>query len=206
MNIKKTIKYILLAAPLLFLTKCGAESTIYNANKTPEINPHPIEKMRIYGQTSFGKECKLIFNIKYAPNDSFGMRQTKWIKVPTDLKKDGLYEAIVYKDYFTQNFSTLKMIAFNPEFQCQGYSQGGRAMLNLTDKSKLTKRLLNCTKEQRMVHKKPPEYGEHLEKTITCAVSNSHSIGFEEISSSQKELEVNFTDKGLNAPYHELIK
>lgn len=189
MNIKKTIKYILIAVPLLFLAKCGAESAM------PDINSHPIDKMRIYGKTSFGQECKLLFNIKYAPNDSFGMRQTQWIKVPTDIKKDGSYEAIVYKDYYKQIVSTWKMVAFNPEFQCLGYSQGGIAMLNLSDKSTVSKRQINCTREE-----------QSLGKRVTCAVSNTHSVGFEEISNSNKEIEINIADKGLNVPYYELIK
>lgn len=189
MNIK-IIKYILIiAVPLLLLSKCDAESTI------PGVNANPINQMRIYGKSSFGKECKLSFNIKYAPNDSFGIRQTQWIKVPTDFKKDGSYEVIVYKDYYKQMFSSWKMVAFNPEFQCQGYSQGGIAMLNLSDKSTVSKRQINCTHED-----------ERLGKRVTCAVSNTHSIGFEEISNSQKEIEVDIVDKGLNAPYYELIK
>lgn len=196
MNIKKIIKYILIVVPLLFLVECGAESTRNHSNKSPEINLHPTDKMRIYGKTSFGQECKLIFNIKYAPNDSFGMRQTQWIKVPTDLKKDGSYEAIVYNDYFTQILSTWKIVTFTPEFQCQGYSKGGMAMLNLSDKSTVTKRQINCTYEEH----------ECLDKKVTCAVGNTRSIGFEEISSSKKEIEVDFVDKGLNAPYRELIK
>ncbi|MDD2780859.1 hypothetical protein [Sulfuricurvum sp.] len=189
MNIKTVFKYTLITVPLLFLAKCAAESAM------PDINFHPVDKMRIYGKTSFGQECKLLFNVKYAPNDSFGMRQTQWIKVPTNLKKDGSYEAIVYKDYFTQMLSTWNVVAFNPEFQCQFYSQGGIAMLNLSEKSTVFKRQINCTHED-----------ERLGKRVTCAVSNTHSIGFEEVSNSQKELEINIADKGLNAPYYELIK
>ncbi|MDD4855920.1 MAG: hypothetical protein PHQ22_10185 [Sulfuricurvum sp.] len=190
MNIKTITKYTLIAIPLLFLSKCGADSTM------PDLNPHPIDEIRIYGKTSFGKDCKLLFNIKYAPNDSFGMRQTQWIKVSTNLKKDGSYEAIVYKDYYKQMFSAWKMVAFNPEFQCQGYSQGGIAMLNLSDKSTVSKRQINCTNEEHA----------RLGRRVTCAISNTRSIGFEEVSNSQKELEINIADKGLNVPYYELIK
>lgn len=188
MNTKNIFKYTLIAVPLLFLAKCGAESAM------PDINSHPIEKMRIYGKSSFGQECKLLFNVKYAPNDSFGMRQTQWVKIPTNIKKDGSYEAIVYKDYYKQIFSSWKIVAFHPEFQCQGYSQGGIAMLNLSDKSTMTKSQINCTHED-----------ERFGKRVTCAISNSHSL-IGEVSSSQKEIEVNIADKGLNAPYYELIK
>lgn len=186
MNIKKAIQYTLIAVPLLFLAKCAAESAI------PDINTHPVDKMRIYGKTSFGQECKLLFNIKYAPNDSFGMRQTQWIKVPTNLKKDGSYEAIVYKDYYKQIFSTWKMVAFNPEFQCQGYSQGGIAMFNLSDKSTATKDQINCTHEET----------ERFGKRITCDTPSF--IG--QVSSSQNEIEINIADKGFNIPYYKLNK
>lgn len=190
MNTKKIIIFTLLAVPILFLVKCGAESTM------PDVNPNAIDKMKIYGKTSFGKECKLSFNFKYAPNESFGMRQTQWLKIPTDIKKDGSYEVIVYKDYYKQMFSTWKIAAFNPEFQCQDYDKGGIAILNLSDKSTVSKRQINCTHEDH----------ECLGKRVTCAVSNTHSIGFEEISNSQKEIEADIVDKGFNAPYYKLIK
>lgn len=190
MNIKKTIIYILIVIPFLFLATCGAQSAM------PDINPHPTDKMKIYGKTSFGKDCKLLFNIKYAPNNSFGMRQTKWIKLPAELKKDGSYEVTVYKDHFKQIFSIWKIAAFTPRFQCPGYAQGGIAMLNLSDKSRLAKRVINCTKEET----------EKFGKRVTCAVGDTNSLGFEEISNSQVALEVDIADKGLNAPYYELIK
>lgn len=50
MNIKKIIKYTLIAVPLLFLAKWGIESIIYDSNKIPEINSNPKEKLRIYGK------------------------------------------------------------------------------------------------------------------------------------------------------------
>jgi len=50
MNIKKIIKYILIAISLLFLAKWGMENTAYDSNKIPDINPNPKEKLRIYGK------------------------------------------------------------------------------------------------------------------------------------------------------------
>lgn len=50
MNIKKIIKYTLIALPLLFLAKWGVESAIYDSNKIPDINPNLKEKLRIYGK------------------------------------------------------------------------------------------------------------------------------------------------------------
>ena len=186
MNTKKIIIFTLIAVTILFLAKCGAEST------TPDINSHPVDKMRIYGQTSFGKECKLLFNVKYAPNDSFGMRQTQWLKVPANIKKDGSYEVIVYKDYYKQMFSKWKIVAFQPEFQCQGYSQGGIAMYDLSDQSTAIKGQISCTKEE----------VERFGKRITCATPSL--VG--EISSAQNEIEINIADKGFNTPYYKLNK
>ncbi|MDD2780858.1 hypothetical protein [Sulfuricurvum sp.] len=50
MNIKKVIKYTIVAIPLLFLAKWGIEKIIYDSNKIPDINLHPKEKVRIYGK------------------------------------------------------------------------------------------------------------------------------------------------------------
>ncbi|MDQ1337274.1 MAG: hypothetical protein QG617_241 [Campylobacterota bacterium] len=50
MNIKKAIKYTLIAIPLLLLAKFGIEKVIYDTNKIPEINLHPKEKLKIYGK------------------------------------------------------------------------------------------------------------------------------------------------------------
>lgn len=50
MEKRKIIKYILIAVPVLFLAKWYIETAYYNSNKTPEINPNPQEKLRIYGK------------------------------------------------------------------------------------------------------------------------------------------------------------
>lgn len=203
MNINKptryiliTIKYILIIVPLLYLAKIGLMIAFYKYNEHPNINPNPTDKLKIYGKTSFGQECKLLFHTTYIPNNSLGFINSERDKVPATIKQDGTYEATIYKDHFKQMFSTWKMVNFYPEFQCPGYTQGGVAMLNLSDKSKLTKSQINCTQED----------NERLGKRVTCAVGNTHSVGFEEVSNSQKELEVDFVDKGLNAPYYELMR
>lgn len=168
--------------------------SIESINSDPD--KKSVEKIKIYGQTLFGAECKLLFNIKYVPNNKFGMRDTEWIKVPTTLKKDDSYEAIVDKEYYSKKDFTGTLETFVPEFQCPGYSQGGRAILYLSDKTTLTKRVINCTRENL----------ENKKKTITCAVANTHSIGFEKISSLSKQIELNFVDMGMNIPYYKLIK
>ncbi len=195
MNTKKTIIFTLIAIPLLFSASCIGKEII-TSSAQPAINPNQTQKMTISGKTAFVKECRLLFNIKYASNDSFGNRQTKWIKIPATLKNDGTYEITVYNDHFQQTLSAWKMVAFSPEFQCPGYTQGGIAILNMSDKSKLSKRAINCTKE----------HTEKFGKRVTCAISDTRSLGFEEISNSQAALNVDIVDKGLNAPYYELIK
>lgn len=65
MNIKKIIKYTLIAVPLLFLAKLGIESVIYSFNKTPEINQNPKHKMRVYGNFPFKKDIELSMVVIY---------------------------------------------------------------------------------------------------------------------------------------------
>ena len=208
MNINKptrylliTIKYILIIVPLLYLAKIGLLIALYKYNENPSINPNPTDKIRIYGKTSFGKDCKLFFNTTYIPNNSLGVINSERDKVPAIIKQDGTYEVTIYKDYFKQIFTTWKMVTFSPEFQCPDYIQGGVAMVHLTDKNKATKVLINCTKEQWHKSIEPAM----IYNRVTCANSNSNSsIG--EVSNSQKEIEIDFVDKGFNATSYELMR
>ena len=51
MSIKKIIIYsLLIAVPSVLLIKWGIENTARDSNKIPDINPHPKEKLRIYGK------------------------------------------------------------------------------------------------------------------------------------------------------------
>lgn len=82
------------------------------------------------------------------------------------------------------------MVTFSPEFQCPGYTQGGVAMVHLTDKSKATKVLIECVKEQWSSSMDRATIYNH----VTCANSNSNSaIG--KVSNLQKAIEVNFIEK-----------
>jgi hypothetical protein len=115
MNIKKAIKYTLIAIPLLLLAKFGIEKVIYDSNKVPKINPHPIQKVRIHGQFPFDKNVTLShFAISYANNNpecnikhkAFGIftaaetsRQAE-INVSVARSEDNKYEAYYYQDYF----------------------------------------------------------------------------------------------------------
>ncbi len=197
MNINKptryilvTIKYILIIVPLLYLAKIGLMIAFYKYNEHPNINPNPTDTLKIYGKTSFGKDCKLLFNTTYIPNNSLGVINSERDKVPATIKQDGTYEATIHKDHFKQIFTTWKMVSFSPEFQCPGYTQGGVAMVHLTDKSKATKVLIECVKEQWSSSMDRATIYNH----VTCAYSSSNSaIG--EVSNLQKTIEVNFIEK-----------
>lgn len=54
-----------MAVPLLFLAKLGIEKAIYDSNKTPEVNPNPKEKLRIFGKFPFENEIDMNITILY---------------------------------------------------------------------------------------------------------------------------------------------
>lgn len=109
MNIKKIIKYILIAVPVLFLAKCGVETVIYDTNKIPEINPYPKDKVRIYGKFPFENDVNMKITILYINknrecDDRVWLagtqfpRQAKKI-FSTDIKNQS-FESMVDLDYF----------------------------------------------------------------------------------------------------------
>lgn len=108
MNKQKIIKYILIAIPLLFLAKCGVESTIYSANKIPEINPNPMHKMRVHGKFPF-EDANLSFTIGYVNNNQ-KCDDTNWLagtRFPQKREatfpakiKNGIFESTIFLDYY----------------------------------------------------------------------------------------------------------
>lgn len=107
MNTKKIIKYILIAIPLLYLAQCGYYK--FESTKSPEINPNPKEKMRIYGKFPFEKDLKLDIGLLYLTTNPkcdegifsagprFGQR---FMKLFPAIVKDGKYESDVYLDSY----------------------------------------------------------------------------------------------------------
>ena len=107
MNTKKIIKYILIAIPLLYLAQCGYYK--FESTKSPEINPNPKEKMRIYGKFPFEKDLKLDIGLLYLTTNPkcdegifsagprFGQR---FMKLFPATVKDGKFESDIYLDYY----------------------------------------------------------------------------------------------------------
>jgi len=110
MSIKKIIKYILIAVPLLFLAKWEIEKVIYDSNKTPEINPNPKEKLRIYGKfpldvskyyikasvryIATNPKCDKVLwlaGTRFAQDENFDLNATM---------SDNHYELNIYHDYY----------------------------------------------------------------------------------------------------------
>ncbi|MBL4730793.1 MAG: hypothetical protein JKY28_05445 [Sulfurimonas sp.] len=116
---KKIIKYVLIAIPLLFLAKCGVESVVYNSNKTPDINPNPKEKLRVFGKFPLDIEKYHInTSIRYfASNPKCDTQH--WLAGASSIQevmqgvittmKDSTYEVVVYKDYYKQGICDWKI-------------------------------------------------------------------------------------------------
>lgn len=109
-KIKKIIKYTLIAVPLLFLAKYSIESSIYNSNKTPVINPHPKEKLRVYGKFPLDPQKYYIqTSVHYFASNSkcdthhwlagASSRQEEFQEFNTTMLDNG-YEVIVYDDFY----------------------------------------------------------------------------------------------------------
>jgi hypothetical protein len=123
MNSNKIIKYILIAILLLFLAKWGIETVIYNANKTPEINPHPTKKVRIYGKFPLDHKKYYIHTLVsyFASNPKCDTQhwltgasseQEAYQDFNSTMLDDG-YEVIVYDDYYTRGVCNWKIENIN---------------------------------------------------------------------------------------------
>lgn len=110
MNKRKIIKYILIAVPVLFLAKWYIETAYYNSNKTPERNPNPQEKLRIYGKFPLDSNKYYIkASVRYiatnpkCDNDNWfeGARfaQAKGIDVNASMS-NGYYEINIFNDRY----------------------------------------------------------------------------------------------------------
>lgn len=109
MNVNRIFTYIVIAIPLLFLTKCGVESVVYNSNKTPDINPNPKEKLRVFGKFPFEDDVKMEIAIHYM-NKNPKCDKKIWLagtqfpqqRIRTFVTKinKGVFESNVYLDSF----------------------------------------------------------------------------------------------------------
>ena len=119
MNTKKIIKYIFIAIPLLFLAKWGIETIVYNSNKIPEVNPHPTQKVRIYGKFPLDPNkyyIKVIVdyiainpkcdNVNWFEGARFSAIKYQEINATI---LDNNYELAIFSDYYKTGFCVWKM-------------------------------------------------------------------------------------------------
>jgi len=107
---KKIIKYILIAVPALFLTKCAVELTMSSAGSSPSINSNPTHKMKIHGKFPFEDEVKLDMGLLFITTNSM-CDNKNWlagIQVPHRFMKsfpatvkDGVFESDIYLDSYS---------------------------------------------------------------------------------------------------------
>mgnify|MGYP001002815359 CR=1 FL=1 len=236
MNIGKIIKYILIAIPLLYLAQCGYYK--FESTKSPEINPNPKEKMRIYGKFPFEKDLKLDIGLLYLTTNPkcdegifsagprFGQR---FMKLFPATVKNGKFESDVYLDYYRSGMCEWR--AYGVFALIQGNKNTGLLSGDVVINDKQTSDNLHavnqniqigaisyepikeqnepleleCTQRTAVFYKGFPqevtqirqdcEYiGEYLDP-----IPDSGSKPKVNISSSQKEVQFNFIDKGWKA-------
>jgi len=119
MDKRKIIKYILIAVPVLFLAKWYIETAYYNSNKTPEINPNPKEKLRIYGTFPLDSNKYYIkASVRYIATNPkcdkviwlAGTRfaQEKYLDINVTMS-DNHYELNIYNDHYKLGVCDWKM-------------------------------------------------------------------------------------------------
>ncbi|MDD2829636.1 MAG: hypothetical protein PHW18_08700 [Sulfuricurvum sp.] len=113
MSIKKVILYtFIIAVPSVFLIKWGIENTAYDSNKIPDINPHPKEKVRIYGKFPLNPNKYYIkASVRYIATNPkcdnviwlAGARFAQDENVDLNATmSDNHYELNIYHDYYKQ--------------------------------------------------------------------------------------------------------
>lgn len=236
MNTKKIIKYILIAIPLLYLAQCGYCK--FESTKSPEINPNPKEKMRIYGKFPFEKDLKLDIGLLFLttnPKCDEGIFSTgprfgqRFMKLFPATVKDGKYESDVYLDSYRSGmcewraYGVFALIQGNKNTGLLGGSVvidekqtnddlhtvnqniqiGAISYQSIKKQSEPLK--VECTQRTVVFYKGLPQevtqirqdckyIGEFLDP-----IPDSGSKPNVNISSSQKEVQFNFIDKGWKA-------
>jgi hypothetical protein len=111
-NTKKIKKMAIVIALLLTpIAYHYAKIAFYNSNSTPNINPHPTQKMRVYGDYPFEKDIELkSIGVEYV-NKNSKCNKDKWLldeigipllqtKTFPVTVKNGKFESIVYLDSY----------------------------------------------------------------------------------------------------------
>lgn len=223
MNKSKIIKWVLLAIPLFLITKCGIEGALYTANKTPTVNPHPTQKLRIYGKFPLEKDVSLNISSRYVLQNpkcqdgyylyGFGwlmhdnLRET-YTTVKATRTANGDYEAVLYKDYYKPGFCDWKITFIGTEIIKEGFNHPVGNFTSFTNEN-VPKQIytLNCAKIITKYHDGT------IFKMMGCDLQGIHNDKNEpsgkqiwDIHNSQTEVEVNFIDKGYLKDSWELSK
>ncbi len=211
MNKRKIIKYILIAVPVLFLAKWHIETAYYNSNKTPEINPNPKEKLRIYGKFPFEQDEKLDFIVTYV-NNNRKCDDTNWlpgIQFPQRRKiafpatvKNGTFNSIVYLDSFVRGACDYRASYVGLSFK---YAATQINFIKFVNKN-IPKHevLVNCSelKSENKPYTCEVEMNQYFVLRVDLddmkeSESLRHDMSdYNEISNSQKDIEVNIKLKG----------
>lgn len=218
MNIKKVIKYTLIAVPLLFIAKFGIEKIIYDSNKIPEINPHRTQKVRMHGQfpldpnkyyikasvryIATNPKCDNIIwlaGTRFAQDESVDLNATM---------SDNHYELNIYNDYYKKGVCDWKIgeidiLTITKDTNTRTYyvafstRKNGGLAYNYDSHPIKAKIPLNfvCNYE----HHAASDYTLYICKDFVQNISNhvpqNNISNFDRpifLSNSQKELEINF--------------
>lgn len=219
MNMKKIIKTILIAIPVLFLAKCGVETVVYNTDLTPKVNPNPTQKMRVYGNFPFEDEVKLGMGILYITtnpmcdkvNYAAGIRfPHRFMKSFPATVKDGAFESDIYLDSYTSGFCKWRAYGvyilppkktFVKELSILEEPIGVIAYEPFKEQGQTLD--VECIKRSDVFYKGLPKevslqryYCNYIGE-ISRPIPDSGAKPKANISSSQKEVEINFINKGL---------
>jgi|GEM_PF-1308489 len=221
MNKRKIIKYILIAVPVLFLAKWYIETAYYNSNKTPEINPNPQEKLRIYGTFPLENDVNMKIAIQYI-NKNPKCDYKVWIEgvsnpnskvkiFPTNIKNQS-YESTVDLDYYKPGickWEAYEIYAYTESKIYANIIQKERREPESTVIGIITNKRIStqgkaleveCKKEKSYMWKGLDNEISWIELGCWRITENSSGDGkIDEtptVSNSQKTVEINFIDKG----------
>jgi len=197
---------------VLFLAKWYIETAYYNSNKTPEINPNPQEKLRIYGTFPFEQDEKLEFIVTYV-NNNRKCDDTNWlsgtqfpqrreITFPANVRS-GTFDSIVYLDSFVRGACDYRASYVALSFKhAETWINFAKFVNKNIPKHEV---LVNCS-EQKSENKPymcEVERNKYfvIRDSLIDMKENTPSLGYDisnynEISNSQKDIEVNIKLKG----------
>lgn len=218
---KKTVIIIISIIAMISLAKCGYDEIVYG-DMTPKVNPHPTKKVRIRGKFPFDENITLKLVANYQNGNpkcdtvyrTFGFVATTIpknydINITTFSQEGNDYNAILYKDYFVSakcNWQLMSISALVESKNKQIIVNGGTTLVGYVDKNIPNQKITaNCYQYLGYRHNNIKD-----QKYIECDLKKSHyfinkninpesrhlkgsiSDSYNEISLSQKDIEINF--------------